>query len=151
MSRSALGYVLITNQSIKQLSAQNVRFLICHLADEYGFNVDDINALTINTNSDVCSSLCKQLVAKYKSLRQQDLKCLANTVTQSVQNQTHQHVHAQQIQHVHHSRYANLNELDSAAIDQIGSFLSQSDSIKLGYLSRQFYIETHKLSYLIQR
>ena len=41
--------------------------------------------------------------------------------------------------------------LNSYHIDLIGSFLTKQESISLGYLNKQLYIETQKLSYLLQR
>ena len=45
----------------------------------------------------------------------------------------------------------SLSNLNSYIIDLIGSFLTKQESISLGYLNKELYIETQKLSYLLQR
>ena len=44
-----------------------------------------------------------------------------------------------------------LSNLNGNVIDHLGSFLTKKESISLGYLNKQLYIETQKLSYLLKR
>ena len=49
-------------------------------------------------------------------------------------------------------KYNNsLSNLNSDVIDHIGTFLTKAESISFGYLNKQLYIETQKLSYLLKR
>ena len=45
----------------------------------------------------------------------------------------------------------SVSNLNGYIIDLIGSFLTKKESILFGYLNKQLYTETQKLSYLLQR
>ena len=42
-----------------------------------------------------------------------------------------------------------LSSLNSDIIDHIGAFLTKKASIEFGYVNKQLYIETRKLSYIL--
>ena len=44
-----------------------------------------------------------------------------------------------------------LSNLHSDIVDYLGTFLDKQQSIELGYLNKQLYIETQKTSYLLKR
>ena len=51
-----------------------------------------------------------------------------------------------------HKRYKDkLSNLHSDIIDYLATFLKKRQSIELGYLNKQLYIETQKQSYLVKR
>ena len=45
----------------------------------------------------------------------------------------------------------NISVLNSDLIDELASYLNKKQSIEFGYLNRQCYIETQKISYLLKR
>ena len=121
------------------------------------------NLYSIIDVSDDNQFLCKILPLIQKSLlTAENMESLKRSVIQMAQQQQ---IHKDNNLHhnidnknnttvykvVQQSYNDKLSRLHSSMISQIGSYLNKQDSIKIGHLNKQLYIESQKLSYLKQR
>ena len=96
--------------------------------------------------------LCKMLPLLSKSMTNKCLITLKNKTMKLAEQQTSKYDKTisvyKQIQQQYKDR---LSKLHSDIIDYFGTFLDKKQSIEIGYLNKQLYIETQKQSYLLKR
>ena len=83
------------------------------------------------------------IIIKNKAMEIADSQTIINNENKSSRTTIYKYV-----QEKYKDSFCDLN---SDIIDYIGSFLTKHESIEFGYLNKQLYIETQKLSYLLQR
>ena len=96
--------------------------------------------------------LCKILPLLHKSMTNESLQVLKHETMKLAQQQPSKYDKTmsvtKQIQQKYKDRLSNLH---SDIIDYFGTFLDKKQSIEIGYLNKQLYIETQKQSYLLKR
>ena len=96
--------------------------------------------------------LCKILPFLSKSMTNESLTILKNeTIKLSEQQPSKYDKTISVYKQVQKQNKGRLSNLHSDIIDYFGTFLSKKQSIEIGYLNRQLYIETQKQSYLLKR
>ena len=96
--------------------------------------------------------MCQILPTLSNSMTNESLNTLKNETIKLAEQQPspiNQEISVyKQIQQQYNDGFSNLS---SDIIDYLGTFLDKKQSIELGYLNKQLYIETQKHSYLLKR
>ena len=151
---------------------------MCLMEFSQNANVVEIRRLVekFNETSLNCfkQCLCKELgcdnqryllshFVKYlpQSIGSKSIACVRNTAIKLAESQrvytttvigSGQQQHSYSLHKWIHSQYKdNLSRLASDIIDNIACYLNKQESIIIGYLNRQLYIESQKQSYIIKR
>ena len=96
--------------------------------------------------------LCKILLIISRSMTNETLQVLKNATMTLAEQQPSKDDKTVSVCTQMKQKYKDrLSNLNSDIIDYFGTFLSKKQSIEIGYLNKQLYIETQKQSYLLKR
>ena len=149
---SSSANVLTINRYLQHFNAQNTK----------KFRNLLINALDCGNE---CEFLSKALKALHESITHESMTSLKNSVLELAEKQQISVARTVQrrktkakkskkltiYQYVQKQNTDRLSQLNSDLVDHLGSFLNKKESIQLGYLNKQLYIETQKQTYLTKR
>lgn len=90
---------------------------------------------------------CKIMLMTYESLSSDTVDSLKNA---AIEINHSNHVGTRKQTATNGKNYS-LNRLSVLSLARIGSFLTKTESLKLGYINRDLYIQTQKRSYLLKR
>ena len=171
MERSNFANVLITTRLIPYFNSDNVaamkscifvelgctneaEFLCKVLTMIYGSLSNKSTTIIKNKAVKIADSQSFSLSsANTKSMKNDNDIYNINTVHQlQLQTQSNASTHATSVYKYVKDKYNDsLSNSTSDVIDHIGTFLTKQESILFGYLNKQLYIETQKLSYLLKQ
>ena len=160
MLHSKLSDIIATSRLLPHFTPHNVNALKTCIFDQLGCKNES-------------EFLCKALVSLYKTMSvestsnikdkaiqiadSQTIKqaCIVNTCSvaadvsiNQIATSTNMTVR-KYVQQQHNDIISKLDTYD--IIDHLGTFLSKQESIELGYLNKQLFVETQKYSYLLRR
>ena len=159
MERSNFANVLLTTRVLPYLSSENLEQIKSCIVAEFG----------CKNEAEFLSKILKEM---YWSLSNKSIKTIKDKAIQladsqpmimavKTKSQDDENDHDHDNTSINNSKTVcrcieetyndALSCLSSDIIDCIGSFLTKPESIELGYLNKQLYIETQKLSYLLKR
>ena len=148
MERSNFANILITTRLLPYFNSDNVLAMKSCIFGELG-----------------CANerefLCKVLTMIYGSLSNKSTTTIKNKAVEIADLQavalpvssvnTKQAMATTVYKYIEDKYQDSLSNLNSDVIDHIGTFLTKQESISFGYLNKQLYIESQKLSYLVKR
>ena len=154
MDRSKYSNIIATTRLLPHFSSQNINKFKSCIFEQLGCKNES-------------QFICKALKSLYKTISVESITIIKNTAIEIADTQpsTHTTLHfdaegnAKDNKDNHitvhkyiHSQYNDpLSRLHSDIIDYFGTFLNKKQSIEIGYLNKQLYIETQKHSYLLKR
>ena len=170
METSKLGNVIATTRLLPYFTSENVAVMRSCIVKQLGFNNEsqflcDILQTRYKSLSNKSSAIIKNKAVELASLQTISLQLQPiNTETRFNYNYKHCHVESQSMSLIKSTqsmttvcKYIDsknsdiLSKINTDIIDYIGAFLTKQESIQFGYLNKQLYIETQKLSYLLKR
>ena len=159
MLHSKLSDIITTSRLLPHFTPQNVNALKTCIFDQLGCKNES-------------EFLCKALVSLYKTMSVESTSHIKDKAIQIADSQTIKHAcvtdtcsAAADVSINHTVASTNMtvrkyiqqhNDIISKLhthdiIDHLGTFLSKQESIELGYLNKQLFVETQKYSYLLKR
>ena len=117
-------------------------------------NVKKFRQLLIKASecSNEAQLLCNILPSLSESMTNESLTILKNETMALAEQQSSKYDKTISLYKEMQQKYKDrLSNLHSDIIDYFGTFLCKKQSIELGYLNKQLYIETQKQSYLLKR
>ena len=165
MDRSNFANVLITTRLLPYFNFDNVATIKSCILEELGCQDDKEFLCKILTMIYGSLSNKSTTIIKNKAIEIADSQPLTSSSSSSCSNRkgtTHSNdggellapgkASAKSIYKYVEEKYNDLlSNLNGNVVDHIGSFLTKQESISFGYLNKQLYIETQKLSYLLRR
>ena len=140
----------VTSRSSSTASAISITRLLEHFNES---NVRKFKASLMRELEcvDEAQLLCKLIQASHQRMTPESLDILKHEAIQLAEQQPSPK-NAKISLHTQIRRCTDcLSNLNSDMIDYFGTFLDKKQSIELGYLNRQLYIETQKQVYLLKR
>ena len=169
MDRSKFANILITTRLLPHFTSENIEMMKSCIFEQFRCANESQFLCKILENMHKSLSNESTKIIKNKAIEIADQQEMI--INSQNTNNYHNHVTAQPVKiskdtnttsipntkavtvynYIQDKYNDQLSILNSDTIDQIGSFLTKRESIEFGYLNKQLYIETQKLSYLLKR
>ena len=137
---SLLGNIVAITRLITRLNDEKLDLFKQHLFQHFECENERLFL------SKVLTSMCSQLTEKSLTSLKDTIIQLADTQNDTENSQITTYKKMQ-----HECLCDPISNLPSDTIDNIAMFLNKQESIELGYINRQLYIESQKTSYLAKR
>ena len=142
MDRSKFSNIVATTRLLTHFSAHNIKLIKSCIFEQLG--CENESQFLIKTLQSICKNMSIEStsIIKNKAIEIADKQYINNDTNNS---------HVTVYKYVQQQYKDQLSRLHSDIIDYLGAFLSKKQSIEIGYLNKQLYIETQKQSYLTNR
>ena len=159
MERSNFANVLIATRLLPHFTAENIVTMKSCIFAQFGCETETQFLCKVLKN--MCSSLSNESTAiiKNKAIELADSQPITacaispqnDSPTLNLPANTSKETTLTIYNYIEQQYNDPLSKLNSDGIDHIGSFLTKEESIEFGYLNKQLYIETQKISFLLKR